>query len=116
MSAARDGAFSLEALLAALPDQRERLRPYIDKAHAYSAECGCALGGAFMVAATGALIPYGMLLHGFAGRGVVISVLEAVGFVFAATIIGKFVGVGIARVRLALLCRRLRALYPGEGA
>ena len=39
----RNAAF-LERLWHALPNERDRLRPYVEKAKAYRNECGCVTG------------------------------------------------------------------------
>jgi hypothetical protein len=101
----------LDRLLRSLPDERERLRPYVDRAKALSSEFGCSMGGAIMVAALALVIGY-EVPHGGPGRGhVIVGLLRDAAIVFSAGIAGKLIGLGIARVRLAWLYRELRVRY-----
>ena len=100
----------LDRLLHSRPQERERLRPYVDRAKALRSECGCSMGGAFMMTALVLVVravafaePGGTTLVGRALRGVAI--------VFAAGGAGKLLGIGIARARLAWLYRQLRVRY-----
>jgi hypothetical protein len=101
----------LDRLLRSLPDEREQLRPYVDRAKALSNECGCAMGGAFMVAALVLVIGY-EVVAGWAGpSNVLVRVLRDAAIVFGAGVAGKLTGIGIARVRLVWLYRELRVRY-----
>lgn len=101
----------LDRLLRSLPDERERLRPYVDRAKALSSECGCSMGGAFMVAALALVIGY-EVTHGGPARGhVIVGLLRDAAIVFSAGIAGKLMGLGIARVRLAWLYHEVRVRY-----
>jgi VIT1/CCC1 family predicted Fe2+/Mn2+ transporter len=106
---------TLELLLYSFPEERQRLRPYVDRAEAYRNECGCSMGGAFLLGSLGLLILYAFLFEGFAGSNVLNGVLRASAFVFGAAVAGKLTGIGIARIRLALLYRQLRITYNVEG-
>ena len=105
----------LDELLRSVPEERESLRPYLERAEAYSNECGCSMGGAFLAASLGLLILYCFLFN-VIGRGHVLAdALWGTTFVFSASIAGKATGVAIARIRLALLIRRLRNRYQMGG-
>ncbi len=106
---------TLERLLHSFPEERESLRPYVDRAKAYSNECGCSMGGAFMVGSLGLLILYGLLFNGFGRGNLLTDALWGTAFVFGAGIVGKLTGIGIARIRLAMLYRHLRIRYHMEG-
>ncbi|MGH7497792.1 MAG: hypothetical protein ACREL3_02960 [Gemmatimonadales bacterium] len=106
---------TLEHLLHSFPEERENLRPYVDRAKAFSNECGCSMGGAFMVGALGLVVVYGVLFDGFAGHSRLTDLLGGAVLVCSAGIIGKLTGVGVARIRLALLYRDLRIRYVLEG-
>jgi hypothetical protein len=105
---------ALEQLLRSHPEERESLRPYVDRAKAYSNECGCSMGGAFLVASLGVLV-YGVLSGQLSRTDLAGTILEGAAFVFAAGIVGKLVGIGIARIRLQRMYRELTARYFVEG-
>ena len=101
----------LDRLLRSMPNEREQLRPYVDRAKALSSECGCSMGGALMVAALALVLGYEVTHDGSPQRGLVIRLLWDAAIVFAAGVAGKLIGLGIARVRLAWLYRELRVRY-----
>jgi hypothetical protein len=72
-------------------------------------ECGCALGGVFLVVATVLVTSYAVA----AGELGVWSVARGVLVVLAASMLGKLAGILIAVARLTLLRRRL--VVPGVG-
>jgi hypothetical protein len=104
---------TLERLLRLFPDERVRLRPYVDRAKTFQNECGCAMSGFFMTGSLVALTLYGLLGH--RSSHLTRDVPVAVALVFGAGVLGKVVGVVIARLRLTLLYRRLRVEYSSEG-
>jgi hypothetical protein len=99
----------------ALPDERENLLTYIEKAKSYRNECGCAMGGAFAVGSMVLLILRGIFFSHSAGGHWIVAILQGTASVFGACILGKGTGVGIARIRLARLNRELRLRYYNEG-
>jgi hypothetical protein len=106
----------LEGLLHSFPEERETLLRHVDRAKAYKNECGCSMSGAFLVGSLGFLILYGFLFSALDGRHLVTNALWGTAFVFGAGIVGKLTGIGIARLRLALLYRHLRITYHVEGS
>ena len=72
------------------------------------------MGGAFAAASLVVLVLYA-LLNGFSGRNPVTLALGGVSLLFSAGVLGKLTGIGIARLRLQLLYRRLRLEYS-QGA
>lgn len=66
-------------------------------------ECGCTLGGVFLAVAFLLAVAY----FGAGGRLAPGPVLLALGLVLAATLLGKLVGLGVARLRLLALRRSL---------
>jgi hypothetical protein len=105
----------LERLLAARPDRRDALRPYVQKVKALRNECGCAMSGAFLTGAIGLVIVRHLFLPHIFPMSLVGEVLAAAAFVIGAGMIGKAMGIAVARLRLALLYRGLRNRYRGEG-
>lgn len=98
-------------LLQSHPEERENLRPYLDRAKAYRNDCGCSMGGAFLLGALVLLGFHGFLFQGFERVGWLPEVLWGIAFIFCAGVVGKLIGIGIARIRLALLHRQLRLTY-----
>jgi hypothetical protein len=100
----------LAAQLALEPAER---RDVLARMARYNRECGCALGGAAMVAALLAALAYLLATETF-GVGVAFA---AVAFVFGCSLLGKAVGLLVATARLALLRRSLSRRRPrGEEA
>jgi hypothetical protein len=87
---------------------RQRLLPFIDQARKLRAECGCAMSGAFFMAALAA----GIAIVTFCREQFAAHWLSAIAAFIAALLlsagIGKALGLGIARIRLALLYSHLR--------
>ena len=112
----RGSTSTLDALLRALPDEREQLRPYVERAERYKGECGCSASGAFLAATLGALAVYGLFFHGLSRHTLPGDALWAASLTFGAGVVGKLAGIGVARLRLAVMYRRLRARYQFQGA
>ena|ERR1700741_3508551 len=104
----------LERLWQALPNERDALRPYVEKAKAYRNECGCIMGGAFFIGALAFLICDFLFFHQMVGGSWVVATLRGAAFVLSASMLGKAIGIGIARIRLALIYRELRLRYRIE--
>jgi hypothetical protein len=105
----------LERLWRSLPEERESLRPFVERAKAHRNDCGCAMGGVFLVGAVVLLIIDGVFFHVIGGRHWVTVALLGAGFAFGAGILGKLIGIGIARLRLGLVYRELRIRYNMQG-
>jgi len=79
----------------------------------YNRECGCSLGGLFMVAALLAAPVYIVVTADFS----IGAAGAAIGFVLVSSLLGKALGLAVASVRLEMLqrslSRRVRRL-PGE--
>ncbi len=106
-------AFS-ERLWLTMPDERPKLQPYIEKAKLFRNECGCTMGGFFLVATFVCLILDGLYFHVISGVGWITTLLRGAALVFGASILGKVIGIAIARLRLGLVYRELRLQYPTE--
>lgn len=92
-------ASSVDALAAQLPDGDPRKAEFRSRTATLAQECGCTMGGVFFVGASvlavASFIAAGQLSIG--------SGLLSIGFVFAAALLGKLVGLGLARIRLLAL-------------
>ncbi|MGB6415544.1 MAG: hypothetical protein WBF50_02965, partial [Pseudolabrys sp.] len=87
----------------------------IEKAKAYRNACGCVMGGVFFVGALVLLILDGLFSHQITNGSWVAATLRGAAFVFVASLAGKAIGIGIARLRLVLTYRELRIRYPMNG-
>ena len=105
----------LNRLWTSLPAERETLRRYAARAKSYRNECGCAMGGAFIAVTLTALILYGLVYRGFSWDHWLIDLVSATACLFGASILGKMLGIGLARIRLILLGRELHRRYRGTG-
>jgi hypothetical protein len=101
----------LEQIWKTSPDEREKLRPYVERAKSYRNECGCEMGGVFFTGAVVIVILDLFLIHGISGGGWLTGALRGSAFVFCASLLGKAIGIGVARLRLALMYKELRHQY-----
>jgi hypothetical protein len=93
----------VDALLRRLPDGDSYKASAQKRAAGFDHECGCAMGGIFLIAA--AVLAAGYLLL---NQHVTIGTLPAAaGFVFASAIAGKLIGLLVARIRISLLHREV---------
>jgi hypothetical protein len=93
----------IEALLRRLPDGDSYKVTAQKRAAAFDHECGCALGARFLIAAAILAAGY-LLLNQHLTFG---TLLAAGGFVLAAAIAGKMIGMLVARIRMRLLHREV---------
>ena len=66
-------------------------------------ECGCAMGGVFLIVASLLVASYAVLVGELGARLVVLGLV----FVFVASLLGKLTGILIAVARLGVIRRRL---------
>lgn len=104
---------TLNYLWTALPAERENLRPYVGRAKSYRNDCGCTMGGIFVVGTLALLILYGLVFRGFDVQHWLLDMISAAACLLGAALIGKMIGIGLARIRLMLLGRDLRTRYHG---
>jgi hypothetical protein len=105
-------ADSVDALARRLPDDDPRRGEFRARIAALANDCGCTMGGIFLVAATVLAIGY-FVLGGRLGIG---QIAIAIGFALLASFVGKGVGLGIARLRLLWLRRALTARLRASSA
>ena len=101
----------LRHLWAEFPAERDGLRIYVDRAKSYRNDCGCAMGGFFVVAALLGLLLYGFGYGGFSADQWLLDAAQTAAGLLGAMFIGKITGIGFARIRLVLLGRELRSRY-----
>jgi hypothetical protein len=95
----------VDALAIRLPEGDPRKADFRRLIAALADECGCTMGGIFLVAATILAIAYFII----AGGLTIGSALLAIAVVFVASLVGKAIGLGLARIRLLRLRRVLSA-------
>jgi hypothetical protein len=104
-----------EHLMAAFPEREVEQRPFVDRAARYSRDCGCQMGAAFLVVSLIVAIAWVAFAPAASYGALLTQVFMALLFVFVASIAGKLLGIAIARIRLALLCRYLAKRFAGGG-
>ncbi len=101
-------ARALHQLLQTFPEQRQHLLAQLGRIQALASECGCAMGAIFALAAIALLAGWAIRVDGFSvGRWLLVTPAAAA-FVLLSGATGKLLGIGVARLRLAALNRRLR--------
>ncbi len=104
-------ASRVDALAARLPSGDPRRAELRARIATLGDECGCRMAGVFLAGAAGLTVAYLLAVQ----RLSLASSLLALGFVFAMTLLGKLVGLSMARVRLLSLRRSvLRRLSAPE--
>ena len=89
---------------------RQQLVPYVDRVEKLQSECGCAMSGAFASVALLVAIAAGVARYSTV-ESPVRSVCLALLAVFVAGLLGKGIGISIARIRLWLLYREMKHVY-----
>ena len=108
-------AFNLDSALIDYPDDEIQIRQAAEEIKQYSRECGCAMGSKFMIASIAIAGIYFGFIHRIALPRSITEILWGLLFVFTASAFGKMVGIGVAKLRLAMLYRSLRIRYPSSG-
>lgn len=106
---------TLDNLLTSLPHRRDELLPYVAEVKKYSSECGCSLGGKFLIASAALWALRWIFFTPHSSANVLKQILLGILFVFCSSILGKLAGITVAKIRLALLYQHLRFKYGLEG-
>jgi hypothetical protein len=93
----------VDVLLAQISRGDPERAELVARARKHSRGCGCAMGGAFLGVAMPLTLAYFVVTQDLTVQGLFASAL----FVVAATLLGKFIGLLLAWVKLVLLCRSL---------
>ena len=104
-----------EGLVAAFPEREAELRPLLDRAARYRRDCGCPVGAAFLVASLAVAVAFVARAPAGGIGALLTQVVVALLFVFVAGVVGKLLGIAVARIRLALLCRSLAKRFAVGG-
>lgn len=108
----------IENLISSLPDDNTEKPLYRDSFKKYVHECGCSLGAKFLAISIAIFIVYVVYLIFFSDLETAnILALGPLGifFVFISGIVGKLIGIGIAKLKLALFYRNLIDKYHIRG-
>ena len=90
-------------MLNAIPDDEINRVRCAEKIKKYSTECGCSMGAAFLFAAGGISV-YWLFIHiGWKNIGLFQFAWQGALFIFFSALVGKGLGIGIARVKLLIL-------------
>lgn len=92
------------------------LQTYVYRAKTYRDACGCAMGGVFFLLALGSSITYAVLHHQLSTENGLMKGIFLIAASCGAALLGKIVGIGVARLRLFLLERELLRRYPMMGS
>jgi hypothetical protein len=101
---------AVDALLARLPADDPERATLQARAAAYSSDCGCAMGAAFMAGASLVALLYFVFAHGLGFW----PGLAGLAFVLVATMVGKLAGLLVASLKLAFLRRSLSRRLRSE--
>jgi len=111
----KKNTFKIENLLSSFPNDRQEIHLHVDRLKKYKDECGCSMGAKFLIASMGIFIIYFFHSHHFGIVDLLQQILLGIFSIFTSSIVGKIIGIGIARIRLALLYKHLFAKYPISG-
>ena len=101
----------VDGLAAQLPNVDPRKAELRSRIAILSDECGCRMSGVFLLGAAGLAVAYLLAVRELSPG----SALLAFAFVFAMGLLGKLVGLSVARLRLLAVRRSvLRRLSAGE--
>lgn len=92
-------------LLDSLPDESEEKILLTEKIRKYRNECGCSMGGKFLVASIIGGTFYFVVVGAGKQGSIFWNGLTCLLFIFISAGLGKLTGIGIARLRLSILLR-----------
>lgn len=107
-----DPSLNFTQILRAYPEREDEIMRDSTRIKKLSTECGCSLGAWFMLAAFGFLSVHTVFFYTPQFPGIVLDLAVGLLIVFAAGILGKATGIGLAKWRLAALIKKLHANYP----
>lgn len=94
---------TINSVLNAIPDNEIDRGRYAEKIKKYSTECGCRMGAAFLFAAAGISF-YWLFFHiGWENIHLLQFTWQGCLFIFSSALLGKALGIGIARIKLFIL-------------
>ncbi len=104
----RYAAEEIRELLEAL-EIKER-NQYVDKIKKYRKECGCSMGGLFVIISLAGYVAYTWsVFHEVSLFSAAKIIFTGIVIVFVAGLVGKITGIYLAKIKLLLLYRSLRS-------
>lgn len=103
--ASRTDSFRIDVLLARMAVDDPQREVFQRRAIAYHRDCGCAMGGAFMVVTAALVVLDVLFVHRFSLEHALVGTAA----VFVAAALGKAFGLGLAAMRLVVLRRTIVA-------
>jgi len=101
----------VNSVLSAIPDSEIDRDYYVGKIKKYSTECGCSMGAVFLFAAAGISL-YWLFIHvGWKNIHLLNFLWQGCLFVFLSALLGKALGITIARIKLRMLYYSLIKKY-----
>lgn len=85
------------------------------KLEKYRDDCGCGMGALFFIASIVFYLSYLLFIPNVDGIGSVRATVIGVVIAFISSIIGKSIGIGIARIRYTLLIRSIKTRRRLQG-
>jgi hypothetical protein len=107
--------FNLPRALNAYPDHTTHILQETERIQQLREECGCSMGAKFMISSFAFLGIFFLFFAELTFPNVLIDIVFGLLFVFIASAVGKIIGIGLAKLRLAGLYRSLKASYPLGG-
>ena len=94
---------TINSLLNAIADDEIDRARYAEKIKKYSTECGCSMGAAFLFASAG-ISGYWFFIHvGWKNIHLFQFAWQGALFILVSALMGKGLGIGIARIKLLIL-------------
>jgi hypothetical protein len=107
--------FNLPRALNAYPDHTTHILQETERIKQLRDECGCLMGAKFMLASFGIVGIYFVFFSEFIFPNVLVDILFGLLIIFISSAVGKIIGIGLAKLRLAQLYKSLQARYPLRG-
>jgi hypothetical protein len=98
-------SIGLESICSKAQLGEDKILQYQYKINKYRRDCGCALGGVFLIVGAAFFTAYVVVTRYYRLQAIPIGL----GIIFGSAIAGKIIGIGTARIKLFYLLRLLRA-------
>lgn len=87
-------------------DSKEKIQ-YVEKIKKYKTECGCSLGAKFLFGSGLLYIAYIIFLNDNKSLSFFKAAIVGLLFIFFLSIVGKLLGIGIAKIKLKILYKSM---------
>ncbi len=103
--------FNPERILNAFPESREEILRCTTRFKKYSSDCGCSMGAMFLLASVAIYLAYLVVSQDWRTH-FPRQLLFGIVLIFISSALGKLIGIGLARLKLAVLQKYLMARFP----